>query len=297
MTPEEKIQKANIIRGRDRFGAMTEDEVAALPGTEREMSIPVGDRCVRVYELHPDREPMMPCALLINYHGGGFIKGRSDRDRRYCSTLAEQLGCVVWDVDYCLAPEAPFPLPVTESYGVAAYAFEHAAELGFDPARIAFAGHSAGGNLVHAAMLMDAGIGKLSPCCLLTEYCPVDQTRDPARKLTGELAGDPWWQRRALTEAEYAAFYADPDQLSDPLCSPLLAAPGAFAKLPPVLIISAGKDTLLTEVEEMASRLIAEGVEVTACRIGEAMHGFTVNRTEGWERALALHCKFLRQYL
>lgn len=297
MTFEEKLEKANIIRGRDKFGAMNEAELASLPGREQELLVPVGKKTVRVFEIRPDTGIGRPDALIINYHGGGFIKGRSDRDKRYCSFLAQALGCVVWDVDYCLAPEEPFPAAVQESYGVAAYAFDNAEALGFDPDRIAFAGHSAGGNLVCAAMLTDAGVHKLRPCCLLLEYFPADQTRPTAEKLTEAMQDDPWWQHRAQTEAEYAAFYAGPEQLADPLCSPLLAPVGAFAGLPPTLILSAGTDTLRNEVEEMASRLIAEGVELTAIRVGEAMHGFTVNRTEGWERALALHCKFFRQQL
>ena len=35
----------------------------------------------------------------------------------------------------------------------------------------------------------------------------------------------------------------------------------------------------------------------TAQRIPEAMHGFTTNRTPGWERALDAHCKFFREHL
>lgn len=297
MTFEEKLEKANVIRSRDKFGAMTPEELSALPGSEKELRIPVDGKSVRVFEIRPDAEIKRPCALIINYHGGGFIKGRSDRDKRYCSWLADTLGCVVWDVDYCLAPEEPFPAAARESYGVAAYAFENAKALGFDPEHIALAGHSAGGNLVCAAMLMDAEAHRLRPSCLLTEYFPADQTRPAAEKLTEAMRGDPWWQRRAQTEAEYAVFYADPEELADPLCSPLLAPFGDFAALPPTLILSAGTDTLRNEVEEMAARLIAEGVEVTALRVSEAMHGFTVNRTEGWERALALHCKFFTQHL
>ena len=34
-----------------------------------------------------------------------------------------------------------------------------------------------------------------------------------------------------------------------------------------------------------------------AQRIPEAMHGFTTNRTPGWERALDAHCKFFREHL
>lgn len=122
------------------------EELAALPGTETELHIPVeGGRTVHVYEERPDHLPEK-AALVLNFHGGGFIKGRTDRDRRYCCTIMEQLNVLVWDVDYCIAPEEPFPAAVEEAYGIAAYAFDHAEELGIDPDKIILAGHSAGGN-------------------------------------------------------------------------------------------------------------------------------------------------------
>ena len=89
MTRAEMIEKANIIRQRDQFGAMTPEEVAALPGTDVEMQIPVRDgRTVRVYEVRPDAPLEKGCPMIINFHGGGFIKVRSDRDRRYCVNMA-----------------------------------------------------------------------------------------------------------------------------------------------------------------------------------------------------------------
>ena len=103
MTLEEKIAMAQTIRSRDRFGPVSPEELAALPGTETEIHIPVeGGRTVHVYEERPDGLPAK-AALVLNFHGGGFIKGRTDRDRRYCCTIMERLNALVWDVDYCLA--------------------------------------------------------------------------------------------------------------------------------------------------------------------------------------------------
>ena len=156
MTRSEMIEKAKNIRSRDRFGTMAQEELDALPGTETLLQIPVdGGKRVPVFEIRPDTPLENPAPLLLNFHGGGFLKGRGDRDKRYCCHMAQQLGCLVWDVDYSLAPEAPFPTALNESYAVTAYAFAHAEELGIDPQRIALAGHSAGGNLV-AAMLIRA---------------------------------------------------------------------------------------------------------------------------------------------
>ena len=123
---------ANTVRSRDRFGPVSPEELAALPGTEKEMWVEVADgRKVHVFEERPEHLPAK-VTLLLNFHGGGFIKGRTDRDRRYCCTLMEQLNCLVWDVDYCLAPEQAFPAAVEETYGIIAYAFDHAEELGID---------------------------------------------------------------------------------------------------------------------------------------------------------------------
>ncbi len=297
MTREEMIQKAAIIRGRDKFGAMTPEEITALPGTERELAIPASDgHTIRVFELRPDKPLKDRCGMIINFHGGGFIKGRSDRDHRYAAWLAQELSCLVWDVDYCLAPEAPYPAALNEACDVISYAFANAAELGMDPARIALAGHSAGGNLVCSSMLQKEKYG-FSPCCLLMEYFPSRQYMDPAEKLTPAMREDAFWSRRAGVEKEYALYYAEEDQLHDPLCSPYLTPEGSFAQFPPCLIISAGTDTLRAETESMASRIASEGVPVTSMRVGEAIHGFTVNRTEGWEKALSLHRFFFKQYL
>ena len=54
MTLEEKIAMAQTIRSRDRFGPVSPEELAALPGTETEIHIPVeGGRTVHVYEERP----------------------------------------------------------------------------------------------------------------------------------------------------------------------------------------------------------------------------------------------------
>ncbi len=296
MTRQEMIEKAQVIRSRDRFGVLTDEELSALPGTEREIEIPVGDgHSVKVYEIRPDDLPETDYPLLINYHGGGFLKGRSGRDKRYCCHMAQELECLVWDVDYSLAPEAPFPTAVEESCAVASYAFANAAELNVDSTRIALAGHSAGGNLVAAVAIKAITANSFQPCALLMEYFPANQAIDPIDKLSAELREDPWWQNRARTEKEYTLFYCSKEQAQNPLCSPIMASDEVLASFPDCLIISAGKDSLVDDTEAFAHRLISLGVTVTAQRFPEAVHGFTTNRTEGWEKALDLHCKFFRQ--
>lgn len=233
MTRQEMLEKAEIIRSRDRFGVMTAEELAALPGTERILSIPVTDtRAIRVYEIRPAKPLEDHGPMIINYHGGGFIKGRSDRDRRYCCFLAEQLHCLVWDVDYCLAPEEPFPAAANESCLVAEYAFEHSLELNIDPKRIALAGHSAGGSLVAATLIKAGETHSFRPCAALMEYFPANQSIPATEKLTPELKADPFWISRALV--------AFPDSL--------MALPW-FSTTTPTL------PTALRSIEQLSGRL------------------------------------------
>ena len=260
MTFEEKVAMANTMRSRSRVGPVSPEELAVLPGTEKELWIEVADgRKVHLFEERPDALPEN-AALLLNFHGGGFIKGRTDRDRRYCCTLMEQLNCLVWDVDYCLAPEQAFPAAVEETYGIIAYASEHAPELGIDPQKILLAGHSAGGNLVAAALIKDAEIHRLHPCCALLEYFPVDNTVDPIDRLSPELRADPFWVKRAQTEKLYTDFYVGDADPADPLCSPLKADETALAAFPDCLILSAGEDSLRNDTEAFALRLIKAGI-------------------------------------
>ena len=297
MTLEEKIAMANQVRSRDRFGPVSPEELAALPGTETELWIETANGCeIHVFEERPDTLPPK-AALLLNFHGGGFIKERTDRDRRYCCTMMERLNCLVWDVDYCLAPEKAFPAAVHESYGIAEYAFDHAEELGVDPEKIILAGHSAGGNLVAAACIQNAETHKLRPCCVLMEYFPVDNTVNPIDRLSPELKQDSFWVKRSATEKLYTDFYVGDADPTQPLCSPIKAGEAALSTFPDCLILSAGEDSLRDDTEAFALRLIKAGVCVTAQRIPEAMHGFTTNRTPGWERALDAHCKFFREHL
>lgn len=297
MTREETIEQARMIRSRDKLGMLTPEETAKYAGNERELNISLSTgHTVHVFEVRSEMTSSGNIPMIINFHGGGFIKGRTARDLRYCSYLAEKLNCLVWDVDYRLAPEEPFPHAADECFGVIEYAFANAEQLGVDASRIALAGHSSGGNLAASACIKAAD-KDFHPCALLLEYFPADLSRDPMDRLTSEQMADERTVARAKTERLYNSFYCTAEQQANPLASPIYAPLEALSTFPDCLVISAQIDSLCQETEAFAKRLVEAGVCVTQRRFLKSSHGFTTNRTDEWEDALQLSFRFFREYL
>lgn len=296
MTNEEMLRRAQAIRERG-FPPMeqppehrsVEEKILHLPSE--------GGRSVTVYELRPQRGLEPNCPFFVNFHGGGFVKGRADRDGVYCAWLADLFGALVWDVDYALAPEEPFPAAVEDAWAVARQAFEQAESLGADPERILLLGHSAGGNLVADVCLLAAERGIVKPAAVLMEYFPADMAADPMDKLTEAQRADEKEVRRAEIGRMYNLFYTRDHDAKEILISPIFASREQLASFPDALILSAGKDKLCQEDEQFALKLAAAGVTVTTCRFARSQHGFTINRGGEWREALALHAAFIDQHL
>ena len=291
MTYEEMVERALHMRSRDLFGAVSTEEIEPYAHMQSELYIPVGeDKKVHIYQITP-QEVLPQCPLLINFHGGGFIKGRQDKDQLFCSKLTTAFSCVVWDVDYSLAPESPYPAAVEESYAVVQYAFAHACQLGIDSTRIILMGHSAGGNLAATACLKLAETKEFKPKGLVIEFCPLDLYTDPAAKPRAE--GD----MPAEVAKTYNAFYCAPQIAQDPYVSPIFASDKQLAGFPDTLIMTAGKDSLCYEDEEFALKLARAGVTVTCKRFQNSHHGFTINRTDDWQCSMDLLLKFISAHL
>ncbi|MFM7141260.1 MAG: alpha/beta hydrolase, partial [Alphaproteobacteria bacterium] len=119
--------------------------VPAFPGTisDREIPGPHGPIPVRVYSPATGD----PRPLLVYLHGGGWVLGSVDTADVACRALAAAAGCVLVSVDYRLAPEHKFPVPLDDCVAAVRWLAANPAEVGADPARIAVGGDSAGGNL------------------------------------------------------------------------------------------------------------------------------------------------------
>ena len=210
-----------------------------------------------------------PHPALVYYHGGGWVIGDLYTHDGLCRSLTNAARCVVVSVDYRLAPEFKYPVPVEDSYAALAWTVASAARLGIDARRVAVGGDSAGGNLatVVALVASERGGPPLAHQVLIYPVTDHDlSTPSYLENATGYLLtreGMRWfWNHYLAREAQGLERYA----------SPLRAQ--SLTGLPSALVITAGYDPLRDEGEAYAARLRDAGVAVTLTRYPGMIHGF-----------------------
>lgn len=84
---------------------------------EEDRQIPMRDGTSITVRIHkPTTPPAGGSPVFVVYHGGGFTIGGLDDETLLCRDWAEHFGGVAVNVDYRLAPEHPFPVPVHDAY-------------------------------------------------------------------------------------------------------------------------------------------------------------------------------------
>jgi acetyl esterase len=224
-----------------------------------------------------------PHPVVVNFHGGGWVLGTLDMDDLRCHHVAVNAGCAVVSIDYCLAPEHPFPEPLEECYAATVWVANQAERLGVDRDRMAVSGGSAGGNLAAAVTL--AARDRCGPAIRfqLLNYPAVDTDFTRASYVdNGEGYG--------LTSAAMNWFYEQylplPGQRADPYAAPILEQD--LSGLPAGLIITAEYDVLRDEGEAYALALRAAGNDVSFIRYDGVPHGFLTLMPQAPESRLAM---------
>ena len=101
-----------------------------------------------------------------------------------------ETGCAVASVEYRLWPEFRFPVPVDETLAAASWVLNEGAAHGLDPARIAFAGDSAGATLALYAGAELKHTGAVRALALVYGVYWVDVDTAPLETAEPDWGGD-----------------------------------------------------------------------------------------------------------
>ncbi|MDQ5820290.1 MAG: alpha/beta hydrolase, partial [Actinomycetota bacterium] len=172
LEPEEARQQPTpadaVERVLEQRGETTEPEPVA--GTEdRTIPGPGGDIQIRVYTPMGDG----PFAVLLYFHGGGFVIADLDVYDNSPRALANAADCVVVSAHYRQGPENPYPAAHEDAFAAYRWVLENAESIGGD-GRVAIAGESAGGNLAGSTTLRAIEAGLPVPSHQLLVYPIVD---------------------------------------------------------------------------------------------------------------------------
>jgi acetyl esterase/lipase len=206
----------------------------------------------------------VPTGTIVFVHGGGYIWMRASTHLAVAAALVRESGCRCVSVDYRRAPEDPYPAPVDDLAAV----YRALLADGIAPARIAFAGDSAGGGLVIAGLvaLRDAGTPLPAAGVSVSPWTDLAVTGASA-----DLADDPVVSGAALRMmADVYLAGADP---RSPTASPLYAD---LRGLPPLLVQVGTRESLLDDARRLTDRAQDAGVDVTLHEFVDVVHMWVV---------------------
>lgn len=238
--------------------------------------------------LHTAKYLKQKAPVFVNIHGGGFVRPHMPCNTYFSARIADDLQCVVVDIDYKLAPEYPFPAAFDQCYDVVRWAAGEAAGWGCDPEKLIVCGHSAGANLTLSICIRAKLRGEQMPRLQILDFGAFDMVTDPADKPEANTSVMSMERLRAFN-----SFYSndDPAVLYSPYVSAKFAPDDLLIGLPETLIITADHDNLRFEAEELGFRMATQEVDVTMKRCADSNHGFVVHCTGNWQEAqkLILH--------
>ena len=259
--------------------ASAEDRIIAGPG---------GDLRIRIYR--PDAADGH--AVTVFFHGSGFVICSIESHDAMCRQICRRSGSIVVSVDYRLAPEHKFPAAPDDCLAATRWVGAHAREFGGDPARLAVAGDSAGGNLaaVTALRARDEGGPALRAQLLLYPVIDHYSVERPSYRERGSGYG----LTREVMVWFWNHYLEQPQAGAHPHASPIRA--DSLAGLPPAYVVTGEYDPLRDEGEDYAEKLQRAGVPVQLQRYPDMNHGFLfwVGFIEGSTVAMNAACAWLK---
>ena len=235
----------------------------------------IEDIYLRIYKPAGNTK-ILPGFLWI--HGGGYISGFAKKDEGLCIRFVTEAKCVVLSVQYHLAPECQYPVPLEDCYSALQWLYDNSAELNVDRDRIAIGGNSAGGGLTAALSLLARDRGGPPIIFQMPLYPMIDDRCDShscaemqdRKSWFGECNELAWSLYLGDIDADAVPPYAAPARAED------------YTNLPATYTFIGDLDPFRDETIEYIARLSRAGVPVEFHLYPGCFHGFDVSvvRTE-----------------
>jgi acetyl esterase len=287
-----------VDQGRTMVDSVQDGDIPAPPMDITDLMIeggPSGKVSIRVFRPQGTTGDL---PVLLFTHGAGWVFGDAHTHGRLVAELATRAGAAAVFTNYSLSPEAKYPTALEEIYAVLEWIAARGAEQRLDPARIAVAGDSVGGNMTTAITIMAKQRGGPAIAAQLLYYPVTDANFDTG---SYQQFATHYWLTRQGMQWYWDQYTTDPAARAQITASPLRASLEDLAGLPPALVIVGEADPLRDEGEAYAAKLRSAGVPVTAVRYGGMIHDFVMvnalRETHGAMAATAQGGEFLRAAL
>ena len=234
-----------------------------IPVSGERIDLPVGDRNVNIV-LYRTEEKNRP--LILGYHGGGFLFGGNAMNDALWSAVRDKLHANVASVEYRKSPDYQWKDALDDAWDSAVYLYEHAEEYGFDPYEISVMGCSAGACLAASVCLYGKQQGRSLFRNQILMYPFLDCATDPDSKGPGSLEGPIMYIFNDL--------HCQPDEVKNPLVSPVFAAPEELQGLPAAIFCESENDNLKAEGYRYEKMLREAGVPTAVTEFEKMPHGF-----------------------
>lgn len=228
----------------------------------------VQDGTITLRLYRPGRHTPGPAMVFI--HGGGWVIGNLESHDRICRYLAKRSGLTLIAVDYRLAPEHRFPVPLEDCREALAFIRDNAVALGVEPHKIVVVGDSAGANL--ATVLANQPSCSVAGTRVIGQVLlyPVTDLAAESRSYGEIRAGFPLTANSMRWFADqYLKSGTDP---TDPRISPARFSDGR-GPFPPAFVVSLGLDPLGEEGIAYAAFLARRGTRVEHHHLPGHAHG------------------------
>lgn len=247
-------------------------------------------RC-RLHVPHASRP-----GLILFVHGGGFSFCSPETHQRCARLLAEESGLAVLLPDYRLAPEHPFPAGLMDVCATIRALPRLREDAGLGEGPLFLAGDSAGANLALCTMLHEMRADRrVDAQGALLFYGNYDADfESPSFRFFAEGPG----LTRAKMQRYWNFYVSDRDMRHDALACPVHATPEELAALPPLHLMAASVDPLLSDTLRFEECLAAAGRGERATITPGVIHGFLQMSNELPEarEAIAAAGRFVRMH-